>query len=182
MDYFPNHSTILDIGIGNGNMLKTYHPLIKSKCLQITGIDINNVYLKNCKRLIHKYQLEDNLTIYHQPIEAFKPPNKGFFNFVLFSMSFMLFKDQSKVLKKVKNCLHSDGEIVFFQTMFKERSTLIDFVKPKLKYFTTIDFGKTTYENDFFTLLKRHELAILQDRVITREWFKGECRMIVVDN
>jgi alpha-N-acetylglucosaminidase len=65
--------------------------------------------------------------------------------------------------------------------MFKERSTLIDFVKPKLKYFTTIDFGKTTYENEFFTLLKRHELAILQDRMITREWFKGECRIIVAD-
>jgi alpha-N-acetylglucosaminidase len=160
-------------------MLKTYHPLIKSKCLKITGIDINKIYLKHCIRLIKKNHLEDNLTIYHQHIESFNPPRNEFFDFVLFSMSFMLFKNQPLILEKVKNYLHSDGEIVFFQAMFKERSLLKDFIKPKLKYFTTIDFGKTIYENDFFSLLERHELTISQDRMITKGCFNGECRMIV---
>ena len=160
-------------------MLKTYHPLIKSKCLKIIGIDINDIYLNNCKRLMRKYQLEDNLTIYREPIESFKPPMNEAFDFVLFSMSFMLFKDQPLILERVKKCLHSDGEIVFFQTMFKKRSVLLDFVKPRLKCVTAIDFGRVTYENEFFALLEKHDLTALQERMINKEWYKGEFRMIV---
>jgi alpha-N-acetylglucosaminidase len=163
-------------------MLKTYHSLIKSKDLKIVGIDINKVYLNNCKRLIQKYHLKDNLKIYHNPIESFTAPSNDFFDFILFSMSFMLFRDQPRILKKVKNFLHPCGKIIFFQTIFKERSILVEFVKPKLKYFTTVDFGKVTYENQFFTLLRENELVILQDRMITRQWFKGECRMIVASS
>jgi alpha-N-acetylglucosaminidase len=179
LEYFPDNSNILDIGIGNGEMLKTFHPLIRSKHLSITGIDINKVYLKNCKRLIKKYHLQDYLTIYNEPIEFFSPPNNEFYDFVLFSMSFMLFNDQPLILDKVKDCIHPDGEIVFFQTMFKKKSWLLDFIKPKLRYLTTIDFGKTTYENEFFALLEKHKLSILQDKATPGKCCKGECRMIV---
>jgi alpha-N-acetylglucosaminidase len=93
-------------------------------------------------------------------------------------MSFMLFKDQQLVLDQAKNWLKPGGKIVFFQTMFREKSLLIDFIKPKLKYLTTIDFGKVTYENDFFALLNAKNLSISEDRMIKREWFNGEYRMI----
>jgi hypothetical protein len=63
--------------------------------------------------------------------------------------------------------------------MFKKRSRLVDLVKPKLKYLTTIDFGRAIYEKDFFTLLEETGLAIQVDRVLKGEWFNSQCRMIV---
>jgi ubiquinone/menaquinone biosynthesis C-methylase UbiE len=178
LDYFSKNSAILDVGIGNGVMMKNYHSLIKSKGLKITGIDINKNYLNHCESLIKTYQLENYIEIYNKSVESYVPPKKNYFDFVLFSMSFMLFKDQWLVLDHVKDWLKPSGKIVFFQTMFKERSTLIDFIKPKLKYLTTIDFGKVTYEDDFFALLNAKNLSVSEDRLIKREWFNGEYRMI----
>lgn len=91
----------------------------------------------------------------------------------------MLFNNQEFVLDRIKNWLKPDGEIVFFQTMFKEKVRLIEFIKPKLKYITTIDFGKVTYEKDFFALMNEKKLSISEDRLIKKAWFKGEYRMIV---
>ncbi|HPQ60273.1 MAG TPA: hypothetical protein PLR43_02005, partial [Syntrophales bacterium] len=49
----------------------------------------------------------------------------------------------------------------------------------RLKYVTTIDFGRVTYEKDFFKLLRGRDLAVLEDRLLKREWFQGEYRLIV---
>jgi len=180
LNYFSNTSTILDVGIGNGAMMKNHHSLIKSKDLRITGIDINKSYIRHCDHLIRNYQLENYIKIYHEPVETYEPPRKEFFDFILFSMSFMLFNNQQLVLDQVKNWLKPGGEIVFFQTMFKERSRLIEFIKPKLKYVTTINFGKVTYEKAFFALIKEKKLSVSEDRLIRKEWFKGEYRMIAM--
>jgi len=179
LDYFSNGSTILDVGIGNGIMIETFHSLIKSKTLKITGIDIDGDYLKHCRKLIKKYQLEDYIEVYHGSVESYDPVKKRCFDFVLFGMSFMLLSDQQLVLNRIKDWLKPGGEIVFVQTMYKERARLVDIIKPKLKYLTTIDFGKATYERDFFALLNENGLAVREDRVLRREWFNSQCRMIV---
>ena len=54
----------------------------------------------------------------------------------------------------------------------------MEFIKPKLKYITTIDFGRVTYEEDFFNSLAQQNLQVSEDRLIKREWFRGEYRMI----
>lgn len=179
LDYFSNGSTILDVGIGNGIMIETFHSLIKSKRLRITGIDIDGDYLRHCRKLIKKYQLEDYIEVYHGSVESYDPVNKRCFDFVLFSISFMLLSDQQLVLDRIKDWLKPGGEIVFVQTMYKERARLVDIIKPKLKYLTTIDFGKATYERDFFALLNENGLAVREDRVLRKEWFNSQCRMIV---
>jgi len=69
--------------------------------------------------------------------------------------------------------------VVFFQTMFKNRSPLLDFIKPRLKYVTTIDFGRVTYERDFFDLLDQKDISITEDRTLKKEWFRGEYRLII---
>lgn len=177
--YFPDKSIILDVGIGNGVMTENYHLLIKNKNLKITGIDINKSYLNHCDRLIHAYKLQDHIEIYHKSVESYSPPQEGHFDFIVFSMSFMLFKNQQIVLDRIKNWIKPEGRIIFLQTMFQKRSRMMEFVKPKLKYFTTIDFGKVTYETDFFSLLEKNELSVYEDKTLKREWFKGEYRMIV---
>ncbi len=178
LDYFSNDAAILDVGIGNGVMMKHYHRIIKSKCLKITGIDINKNYLHHCENLIKAYALERFVEIYHKSVECYEPPKKGYFDFVLFSMSFMLFSNQELVLDQAKDWIKPGGKIVFFQTMFKDRFRLMEFIKPKLKYVTTVDFGTVTYEKDFFSLLEGKKLSVCEDRLIKKEWFKGEYRMI----
>jgi len=179
LDYFGNGSSILDVGIGNGLMLKTYHSLIKSKGLKIFGLDINRSYLDHCDNLIQDYGLNDFVQIRQQPVETYRPPEQNRFDFVLFSMSFMLIADQQRVLDRVKNWLSPEGKIVFFQTVFTSKFGLMEFIKPRLKYLTTIDFGKVTYENEFFDLIETTKLAVVEDRPIRKKWFLGQYRMIV---
>lgn len=179
LNYFPSGSRILDVGIGNGMMLRNYHRLIKSKNFSITGIDINKDYLQHCSSLIRDCGLEDHICIHHQPVECYEPPEQGYFDYILFSMSFMLFADQELVLDRIKRWLKPEGKVLFFQTMFHDRSMLMEFIKPKLKYFTTVDFGRVTYDDGFYDLLNRKKLSIDEDRLIKREWFKGEYRLII---
>ena len=178
LDYFPDTSAILDVGIGNGMMMKNYHDVIKTKRLRITGVDIDQTYLKYCGGLIQDYQLGDYIEIHQNCIEHFEPREKAYFDFVLFSMSFMLLNDQRLVLERIKDWLKPDGEIIFFQTIYKETFPVMEIVKPRLKYVTTIDFGTVTYEKAFYALLNKHDLSILEDRLVKKAWFKGEYRMI----
>ena len=179
LHYFPPNSRILDVGIGNGIMIKNYHALIRAKNLKIIGIDINKSYLNHCSSLISKCRLNNHIRIFHKPVECYEPPEKEYFDFILFSMSFMLFEDQELVLDRIRDWLKSDGKILFFQTMFREKARVVEFIKPKLKYFTTIDFGRITYEDDFYALLGQKRVSINEDRLIKREWFKGEYRLII---
>lgn len=179
LEYFPDRSRILDVGIGNGAMIERYHAIIRSRQFSITGIDINRQYLRHCRELIRKYGLQDFIDVHYAPVESYEPPDNHHFDFIFFSMSFMLFEDQQLVLDRIKPWLKPDGSVVFFQTMFKNRSFFLEFVKPRLKYVTTVDFGRVTYEQDFFDLLEDKDLAIREDRVLSREWFNGEHRLII---
>lgn len=179
LNYFPSGSRILDVGIGNGMMLRNYHGLIKSKNFSIVGIDINKDYLSHCRSLIRNCRLEDHIRIFHEPVEYYEPPEEGYYDYILFSMSFMLFSDQELVLDRVRSWLKPGGKILFFQTMFHNRSLFMEFIKPKLKYVTTVDFGRVTYDDRFFDLLRKKKLNIDEDRLIKREWFKGEYRLII---
>jgi len=179
LDYFPPGSQILDVGIGNGIMIKEHHALIREKGIRIVGIDLNAGYLAHCRELIREYGLAEQIRVHHVEVEKFQPGNGALFDYVLFSMSFMLFRDQALVLDRVGQWLKPEGKVVFFQTMFRKRSLFMELVKPRLKYVTTIDFGRVTYEDDFYHLLQRRDLSVLEDRLLKREWFRGEYRLIV---
>lgn len=179
LSYVARGSRLLDVGIGNGIMLDTFGPLIKSKGLKITGIDIDAGYLKHCKELIQKHGLEDHIEVCQGSAESYAPAQQGSFDCVLFCMSFMLFSNPRLVLDRVKGWLKPGGEIVFAQALFKRRSRFVDLVKPKLKYLTTVDFGRATYEKDFFDLLSKNGLIVKEDRVLKGEWLNSQCRMIV---
>jgi len=175
---FPPAARVLDVGIGNGEMIKTYHALIRSKRFSITGLDVHRDYLARCNRLIGAYGLQEHIHTELTPVEAYAPPSAGCFDCILFSMSFMLLDDPRLILRRIRPWLAPGGQVVFVQTMFQNASRLLDFVKPRLKYVTTVDFGRAIYEQDFLALLRSEGLQILEDRLIARKWFGGQCRMI----
>jgi len=178
LNYVPTGSRLLDVGIGNGLMLESFHPLIKFKKLRITGIDVDANYLKHCEELIRKHQLADYIDVYHGAAESYSPPQEGCFDHVLFCMSFMVLRDQRAILQRARDWLKPGGQLIFTQAIFKKRSHLVDLVKPKLKYLTMIDFGTAIYEKDFFGLLEANGLSVQVDRVLKGEWFNSQCRMI----
>ncbi len=179
LDYFPEGSRILDVGIGNGIMIERFHTLIRAKHLRITGIDIDRAYLRHCRRLIRRYGLDECIEAHEGAVERYEPGPPGRFDFVLFSMSFMLLSDPQAVLRRVRRWLTPQGRIVFAQAMYRRRSRFMDIVKPKLKYVTAVDFGRVTYERDFFTLLLGNDLSVREDRLVGSEPFHGQCRVIV---
>jgi alpha-N-acetylglucosaminidase len=179
LEYVRPHSTLLDVGIGNGGVIRTQHQVIREKDLRIVGIDIDADYLGRCQRLIREQRLEDRVRTVHAPIEEYCPDPGLRFRYVIFTMSFMLLPNQQLALDRLRPWLLLDGEVIFVQTMFQHRSRLVDFWKPKLRYFTTVDFGKALYEDEFFPLLRGADLTVTEDRILKRECFGGQYRMVV---
>jgi ubiquinone/menaquinone biosynthesis C-methylase UbiE len=177
--HFSNGSRILDVGIGNGIMIEMFHPLIRVKKLRITGIDIDMEYLRHCQRRIRKYRLQECVEVRYGSVESYDPGPEQRFDFMLFSMSFMLLDNQVSVLRRIRDWLKPGGEIVFAQAMFRNKSPFADLVKPKLKYLTTVDFGKATYEEDFFALLRENGLSVKENKLIIEGPLRSQCRMIV---
>lgn len=63
--------------------------------------------------------------------------------------------------------LNNNGKIYFLMTLQESKSNLnqvIGFVKPYLKYLSTVDFGKITYESDFDQLMSDSGMKILEKR------------------
>jgi ubiquinone/menaquinone biosynthesis C-methylase UbiE len=157
-DSVSSGSQILDIGVGNGLMFEVYHQKIKDLQLSLYGIDLNQSYLKHCQKIIKKFHLEPYVQIAEQDFltAEFNTP----FDSIFFSMSFPLIQDQEKALAKAKSLLKAGGTLAFFQTMQNKRSRTMELLKPKLKYISTIDFGKVNYEDAFLDLLDHHHLLI----------------------
>lgn len=177
-EYIRPHSSVLDIGIGNGKMIRQHAELIKNKNIHITGIDINKSYINHCRTLINDFGLESHIRALCCPVEQFNPDGKEKFDFILFTMSFMLLDNQAAVLERVKRWLKPDGCIMFFQTMFRQKNRLLEFLKPRLKYLTTVDFGAVTYEQSFFEQLAASGLTVHEDMLLQKNRFHGEYRII----
>eukprot|EP01130_Rhizamoeba_saxonica_P008315 TRINITY_DN3361_c0_g1_i1.p1 TRINITY_DN3361_c0_g1~~TRINITY_DN3361_c0_g1_i1.p1 ORF type:complete len:102 (-),score=25.70 TRINITY_DN3361_c0_g1_i1:23-328(-) len=79
----------------------------------------------------------------------------------------MLMPDPAEALRHVsRNTMKPKGQVIVTQTFEGERKPFIEFIKPLLKYLTTIDFGKVTYEADFIQSFEDAGLTIFENRVI----------------
>lgn len=61
--------------------------------------------------------------------------------------------------------LAEGGKIYFLLTLYDGKSafnSLMEIVKPYLKYLTTVDFGQVTYKAEFESFLKDHKLKAVQ--------------------
>jgi len=80
----------------------------------------------------------------------------------------MIMPDQIKALEiaKRKNIsylgrLNKNGKIYFLLTLFQEKTLyvkMLEYIKPALKYLTTIDFGKVIFQKEFENILTSNGL------------------------
>jgi ubiquinone/menaquinone biosynthesis C-methylase UbiE len=179
-DLVKAKSSILDIGVGNGLMLKKLHKRVKELELKIHGVDLNDNYLKQCRNLITKYDLEAQM---HVEEMDFLQSDFGEtkYDVVFFSQSFPLIDQKAAALEKAKEILSPGGQLVFVQTMQSENAPVMEFIKPKLKYVSTIDFGRVTYETVFVDLLKEAKLVERARHHLVQVNKDAEAVLIVVE-
>jgi len=157
----PDNARVLDVGIGTGGALCENARTVSSKSLQITGVDIDQDYVRRARKAVAAAGLDARVAV---RLESIYDHDGGPYEAVYFSASFMLMPDPEGALLHVKRLLTSQGRIYFTQTFEHRRSRLTEAAKPLLKKVTTIDFGSVTYEEDFVAVLERAGLEV-------EEWF-----------
>lgn len=146
LDRLPKRCRLLDVGIGTGRALLENAAAVVEKDLHVVGIDIDADYVERCKLEVSRRGLEDRVSV---RFESVYDHRGGPYDAVYFSGSFMLLPDPARALQDVGALLAPGGRIYFTQTFEQRRSIALEFLKPLLRFVTTIDFGRVTYEADF---------------------------------
>lgn len=157
LDELPQNSRLLDVGIGTGAALVANASRLRAKQITVVGVDYDSAYIDRCKALIADQGLEEYISALCCSFYSFKPLDSRLFNHVYFSGSFMILPDKAAALRKAVDLMvdREDGRIFFTQTFELKKNSLLEWVKPKLAYWTTVDFGDVTYVDDFDAALNQ---------------------------
>ncbi len=152
LDKCYNNSHIMDFGCGNGIYYKK--DFIKNKIidknLKITAIDIDNQSVNKCNKRVKKNNLSNNIDVLCENILNYKVDNK--FDYIIFTESLPLIN--KNLLKEIliymnENLLKENGKIIFINNLIdNDYPKLLYFLKPYLKYFILIDFGRTINKDE----------------------------------
>ena len=182
-------SVILDVGIGNGAALLRCKDIIIAKELKIIGIDIDNAYVQMGKVAIKEARLSDRVSI--DKVSIYDCNDKSIISelasklglvvddvncspidVVYFSGSFSLLPDPVKALQLVSTVLppplpgSNKGMIYITQTYQRRTPFFLPYIKPMLKYMTTIDFGELVKVEDIVQTFKESDLEVVKHEVI----------------
>lgn len=163
----PN-TRLLDVGIGTGAALVANADLIRLKNITVVGVDYDAAYIARCNALIAKNRLARNVTAVCCSFYDYTPKDGRLFDHVYFSGSFMILPDAAAALRHAVECLRDreDGRLFFTQTFELQKNSLLEWFKPTMSYWTTIDFGNVTYVEDFDAALMRGGVVAVRSVVI----------------
>jgi len=178
-------SILLDVGIGTGGALMRCIDLIESKDLKVVGIDIDAAYVEAGKVRVEQAGLSDRISI--DKINVYEVGNENvmklakklgattnsegkFVDAVYFSGSFSLLPDPVKALqivsKYIKGKDAENGKIYITQTYQRKTPFFLPYMKPLMKYATTIDFGQLVREEDVLQTFGDSGFKIVKHEVI----------------
>lgn len=179
-----NGSIILDVGVGTGGALLRCVDLIKEKDLKVVGIDIDSAYVEAGKVAVEEAGLGDRISIDVVDVYAGKDrvielakqfgakenEHGQFVDAVYFSGSFSLLPDPVKALQLVSKYVNNNedekGHIYITQTYQRRTPFFLPYIKPLMKYATTIDFGNLVREEEVLETFKESGLKVLEHSVI----------------
>ena len=157
---------VLDVGIGTGSALLKNRELVVERDLRIVGLDINQHYVEKCRNNIARSGLEDRIEVRLESIDEHYSSQP--YDAVYFSASFMLMGNPKASLQHVSQLLNLDGRIYFTQTFQDRPSAWFEYIKPRLRLATTIDFGQVTYEQDFQRVMSEANIDLTTLETLSR--------------
>ena len=147
--HFPKAASqelsMIDIGTGTGTPL--YSVLDNLEFKRILAIDINKGYLETAKK---RFKDKAHVEVKYQDFLAYVDEgNTEKFDLVFFGFSFMLMPNKQKALEVARKILKPGGKVYTFLTLYHKKNKLVEFIKPKMRFLTSIDFGNIMYYDQF---------------------------------
>ena len=168
----PEAAALLDVGIGTAGALLANAERVRQKRLRITGIDVDAGYIRRARKRLRDSPLAGRAEL---RLESVYDHQGGPYDVVYFSGSFMLLPEPETALRHCRALLTSTGSIVFTQTVRKRRSRWMEWLKPRLKRLTSIDFGRVTYEDDFKAQIRAAGLELDEFTILEQHGGQAAC-------
>jgi ubiquinone/menaquinone biosynthesis C-methylase UbiE len=181
----PDGSILLDVGIGTSGALLRCVDLILQKNLKVVGIDIDASYVQTGKLSVEEMGLGDRISInvvdvydgketvlqLAKELGATENERGQFVDAVYFSGSFSLLPDPVKALQLVSQYVKDGGDekrghVYITQTYQRKTPFFLPYIKPLMKYATTIDFGNLVREEEALKTFEESGLTLLEHTVI----------------
>ena len=157
--HVPNGSRILDVGCGDGLYYKydKVVTLIKEKGLTIFSIDIDAGAIPICEERIKKSGLSNQVTTEAKDLLDITPEAiDAKYDIVLFMESFpVISRDlMTRLIGKARSL---GKEVHLYHNLVQEKSWFLSWFKPRIKYFSLVDFGQLTSKKE-------------QEEIIANDW------------
>jgi hypothetical protein len=150
LEKLDDNLKILDVGVGTGVYFENKEciNLIKSKNLKIHGIDINKDDINLAKSRIINNDL--NLNVFVEYKDLFELKNINDYDVIIYSESYpVISKDlMFKMLDFIINKNKFKNKLIFINNIEDNPTFIQQNIKPYLKYFLGIDFGRLVTKND----------------------------------
>ena len=161
----PKGARILDVGIGTGTSLCKNATLVLEKEITVVGIDIDQAYIKHCRKALKDAGLDERCSAVCKSVfdEDLADEVGSDFDAIYFSGSISLMPEPEKALALCSALTKGGkGKIYVTQTFQKKDFPFLAFLKPLLKYLTTIDFGKLTFEKEVEGIIERSGKKLME--------------------
>jgi len=158
---------MLDVGIGTGTALAKNKEILERKNMIVVGIDYEADYVKKAGDVMAEAGLSDRVklncaSIYDPKLRKLFT-GAAQFDAVYFSGSLTLMPDPAAALKCAASMLADRGVIYVTQTFQNRRSPVMERLKPLLRRFTSVDFGRVTYYSEVKEIVAKAGMQILED-------------------
>jgi len=168
----PQGAALLDVGIGTAGALLANAGLVERKRLRVTGIDIDSDYVERARRRLEGSRLMDRAEVH---LESVYDHRGGPYDAVYFSGSFMLLPEPERALRHCCALLSPGGRIFLTQTIQKQPARWLEILKPMLRWATSIDFGRVTYEDEFRAQIRAAGLALEEFTSLSHSGSRATC-------
>lgn len=168
----PEGAALLDVGIGTASALLANTEMVRRKRLMVTGIDIDADYTSRAQRRLAESSLAECA---EARLESVYDHRGGPYDAVYFSASFMLLPEPERALRHCCELLRPGGRLYFTQTIQTRPSRWMETLKPELKRFTSIDFGRVTYKEDFKAQLRDAGLELEEFTRLAHNGSRASC-------
>ena len=156
---------MIDIGTGTGLPLY-YFMQVAQKIKRVLAIDIDQAYVQ---RATETFKTNDQVTVKKLNWMEIEDLEKERFDLVFFGFSFMLMPDKVEALKIAQRMVTKDGKILMFLTLYTKRNRFVEWIKPKIKFFTSIDFGDTIYKDQLEKIVEDSGMVLKQFKMLGKE-------------